>query len=68
MERRIEQLSDAGRVAFLSAEDVLEMIREAIDSQARNSLSRSVSERAEKALCCIQLFVDSVAICIQHNP
>ena len=62
----IYNLSHDDKAAFLSATDVMEKLRELQKGKSRIPTTRM--QRVQKVLQCVQRFLGSIAVCIQHSP
>ena len=63
----VDNLSDDDKVAFQSDTDVMLVLEEL----GKSRISRShtpLMQKVQKVLQCVQQFLGSVAICIQHSP
>ena len=65
----INNLSDDDKAAFQSATDVMEKLGEMQQAKSRVSSSHNTRvQKVQKVLQCVQRFLGSIAICIQHSP
>ena len=65
----IDTLSNEDREAFESASDVMEKLGELQQSKFRTSSSLNIRmQRVQKVLQCVNRFLESIKICIQHSP
>ena len=69
IQKYVDNLSDNDKVAFQSAPDVMEKIRELSQGNPRTSSSHTTRmQRVQKVLQCVKRFLESLKICIQHHP
>ena len=69
LQEYIDALSDDDKVAFQSSTDVIEKLGELQQDKSRISSSHpTLVQKVHKVLQCMQLFMGSIAICIQHHP
>ena len=69
IQKYIDNLSDNDKVAFQSTPDVMEKLRELSQGKPHTSGSYTTCmQRVRKVLQCVQRFLESIKICIQHHP
>ena len=65
----VDNLSDDDKVAFHSATDVMEKLGELQQGTTRISSSHATRmQKVQKVLQCLNQFLGSIRICIQHSP
>ena len=63
----ITKLSDDDKVAFQSAPNIIEHLQE-MQHNSKSVISSSLRARVEKVLQCVQNFMGSLSVFIQHHP
>ena len=63
----VSKLSKDDRDAFQSAPDIMEHLQ-GMQRNSKSPISSSLTNRVERVLQCIQYFMGSLAIFIQHHP
>lgn len=69
IQKYIDNLPDDDKDAFQSATDVMKKLGELQQDNSRISSSHTTRvQKVQKVLQCVQQFLGSIAICIQHSP